>query len=68
MTPAVVMHKLKVGCHGMSANLTLNLPVNSEYVVAWNQITVVAIIICIYPCRRYLQIPPPCSGQRIELK
>ena len=34
-----------------SVNLTLNLPVDSEYVVAWNQCTVVAIIIRIYPCK-----------------
>ena len=33
------------------ANLTLNLPVDSDYVVAWNQCTVVAISIRIYPCK-----------------
>ena len=35
----------------MNANLTLNLPVDSEYVVASNQCTVVAIVIRIYPCK-----------------
>ena len=31
-----------------SASLTLNLSVDSEYVVAWNQCSVVALLIHIY--------------------
>ena len=41
-----------MGCHGILTlreyKLTLNLPLDTEYVVAWNRCTVVAIIIRIY--------------------